>query len=68
MKQELGIAGKLAHTFLNSKLTPLFIAASLAIGAFSIAIIPRESGLRHPEDEQGPRSSHSSRRIHADPL
>ena len=42
MKQELGIAGKLAHTFLNSKLTPLFIAASLAMGAFAIAIIPRE--------------------------
>ena len=42
MKHELGIAGKLAHTFLNSKLTPLFIAASLAIGAFAIAIIPRE--------------------------
>ena len=42
MKQDLGIAGKLAHAFLNSKLTPLFIAASLAIGAFSIAIIPRE--------------------------
>jgi multidrug efflux pump subunit AcrB len=42
MKQELGIAGKLAHTFLNSKLTPLFIAASLAIGAFAVAIIPRE--------------------------
>ena len=42
MKQELGIAGKLAHTFLNSKLTPLFIAASLAIGAFAIAVIPRE--------------------------
>ena len=42
MKQELGVAGKLAHTFLNSKLTPLFIAASLAMGAFAIAIIPRE--------------------------
>jgi multidrug efflux pump subunit AcrB len=42
MKQDLGIAGKLAHTFLNSKLTPLFIATSLALGAFSIAIIPRE--------------------------
>jgi multidrug efflux pump subunit AcrB len=42
MKQDLGIAGKLAHTFLNSKLTPLFIAASLAIGAFAIAVIPRE--------------------------
>ena len=42
MKQDLGIAGKLASTFLNSKLTPLFIAASLAIGAFAVAIIPRE--------------------------
>src|ERR1017187_2632515 len=39
---DLGIAGRLAHTFLNSKLTPLFIAASLAVGIFSVAIIPRE--------------------------
>ncbi|MDR3724290.1 MAG: efflux RND transporter permease subunit [Terracidiphilus sp.] len=38
----LGIAGRLAHTFLNSKLTPLFIAASLALGIFTVAIIPRE--------------------------
>ena len=42
MKQELGIAGRLAHAFLNSKLTPLFIIASLAIGIFAIAMIPRE--------------------------
>jgi multidrug efflux pump subunit AcrB len=42
MKHDLGIAGRLAHTFLNSKLTPLFIAASLALGIFSVAIIPRE--------------------------
>ena len=42
MNAELGIAGRLAHSFLNSKLTPLFIAASLALGVFSIAIIPRE--------------------------
>ena len=42
MKQDLGIAGRLAHAFLNSKLTPLFIAASLALGIFSVAIIPRE--------------------------
>jgi multidrug efflux pump subunit AcrB len=38
----LGIAGRLAHSFLNSKLTPLFIAASLALGIFSVVIIPRE--------------------------
>ncbi len=42
MKPELGIAGRLAHAFLNSKLTPLFIAASLGIGIFAVAIIPRE--------------------------
>jgi multidrug efflux pump subunit AcrB len=42
MQHDLGIAGRLAHTFLNSKLTPLFIAASLALGIFSVAIIPRE--------------------------
>ena len=42
MKLELGIAGRLARAFLNSKLTPLFIAASLALGAFSILVIPRE--------------------------
>jgi multidrug efflux pump subunit AcrB len=41
-KQELGVAGRLAHSFLNSKLTPLFIAASLALGIFAVAIIPRE--------------------------
>ena len=42
MKQNLGLAGRLAHAFLNSKLTPLFIAASLALGIFAVAIIPRE--------------------------
>jgi multidrug efflux pump subunit AcrB len=38
----LGLAGRLAQAFLNSKLTPLFIAAALALGIFSILIIPRE--------------------------
>ncbi len=42
MTQDLGIAGRLAKSFLNSKLTPLFIAASLALGIFAVAIIPRE--------------------------
>jgi multidrug efflux pump subunit AcrB len=41
-QHDLGIAGRLAQTFLNSKLTPLVIAASLAIGVFAVAIIPRE--------------------------
>src|SRR3974390_1122027 len=38
----LGLAGGLAHAFLNSKLTPLFIGASLVLGVFAVAIIPRE--------------------------
>ncbi len=42
MTQKLGLAGKLAHAFLNSKITPLFIVASLALGIFAVAIIPRE--------------------------
>jgi multidrug efflux pump subunit AcrB len=41
-RPDLGIAGRLAHTFLNSKLTPLVVAAALGLGIFSIAIIPRE--------------------------
>jgi multidrug efflux pump subunit AcrB len=42
MHGDLGIAGRLARAFINSKLTPLFIAASLAIGIFAVAMIPRE--------------------------
>ncbi len=38
----LGLAGRLAQTFLNSKLTPLFIAAALALGVFAVLVIPRE--------------------------
>ncbi|HWG21520.1 MAG TPA: efflux RND transporter permease subunit [Terracidiphilus sp.] len=38
----LGLAGRLARAFLNSKLTPLIIVSSLALGAFAIAVIPRE--------------------------
>ena len=38
----LGLAGRLAHAFLNSKLTPLIVIASLILGAFAIAMIPRE--------------------------
>ena len=42
MNQQLGLAGRLARAFLNSKLTPLFIVTSLAIGVFAVAVIPRE--------------------------
>jgi multidrug efflux pump subunit AcrB len=39
---ELGIAGKIASAWINSKLTPLFLGASLLIGVFSILRLPRE--------------------------
>ena len=41
-KPHLGIAGRMAGAWINSKLTPLFIVASLAIGAFSVWKLPRE--------------------------
>ena len=37
-----GIAGRVASAFLNSKLTPLVIAAALALGFFAVLAIPRE--------------------------
>ena len=37
-----GIAGRLAAAFINSKLTPLAIAASLGLGAMAVVALPRE--------------------------
>jgi multidrug efflux pump subunit AcrB len=41
-KSRLGIAGKVASAWIHSKLTPLVIAASLGLGAFSVWKLPRE--------------------------
>ncbi len=41
-KPRLGLAGRMAHGWINSKLTPLFIVASLLVGAFSVLMLPRE--------------------------
>src|SRR5437588_7648582 len=38
----LGLAGRIAHGFIDSKLTPLVIVGHLLIGAFSILKTPRE--------------------------
>jgi multidrug efflux pump subunit AcrB len=38
----LRLAGRIAHVFIRSKLTPLLIAAALLLGAFSIRQTPRE--------------------------
>ncbi len=37
-----GAAGRLAAAFISSKLTPLFIGASLALGALAVVALPRE--------------------------
>jgi multidrug efflux pump subunit AcrB len=42
VKREFGLAGKIAHAFIDSKLTPLVIAAALLLGAFAIWQTPRE--------------------------
>jgi len=38
----IGFAGRLAHTFINSKLTPLIIAASILLGIGAVVLLPRE--------------------------
>ena len=40
--KEIGIAGKVAHAFINSKLTPLIIAASILLGLGAVILLPRE--------------------------
>lgn len=40
--RKLGVAGKVAHYFIQSKLTPLIIVASLLLGAFAVVMLPRE--------------------------
>ncbi|MDX2154651.1 MAG: efflux RND transporter permease subunit [Bryobacteraceae bacterium] len=37
-----GLAGRLAAAWIDSKLTPLFIGASLLLGAFAVVNLPRE--------------------------
>ena len=36
------IAGKLAHAFIHSKLTPLFLVASISLGIAAVLLLPRE--------------------------
>ncbi len=40
--KHLGLAGKIAHMFINSKLTPLIIVASILIGVMATWKLPRE--------------------------
>ena len=38
----LGLAGRIAGTFVHSKLTPLVVLASVLLGAFAVVMLPRE--------------------------
>jgi len=40
--RNIGLAGRIAHSFIDSKLAPLVILAALLLGAFSILNTPRE--------------------------
>ena len=42
MKEKRGFAGKFAHAFIDSKLTPLIIAASILLGVGAVLMLPRE--------------------------
>ncbi len=42
MSRPYGIAGRLAAAFIHSKLTPLIVVGSLALGALAIVALPRE--------------------------
>ncbi len=42
MTRPLGIAGRLAATFIRSKLTPLLMIASLLLGLYAVVALPRE--------------------------
>jgi len=39
---ELGLAGRMAATFINSKLTPLVVVASVLLGLAAVLLLPRE--------------------------
>lgn len=41
-KSELGLAGRLARAFIDSKLTPLVVITSVLLGAAAIILLPRE--------------------------
>jgi multidrug efflux pump subunit AcrB len=42
MKETLGLAGKFARAFIDSKLSPLIISASILLGIGAVILLPRE--------------------------
>ena len=47
-RAHIGIAGRIARAFIDSKLTPLVIIASLLLGAAAIILLPREEDWPEP--------------------
>ena len=41
-QRQYGPAGRIAHFFINSKLTPLVILSALLLGVFAVVLLPRE--------------------------
>ena len=42
MNPRLGLAGRIARAFIDSKLTPLIVIASVLLGSFAVVMLPRE--------------------------
>jgi multidrug efflux pump subunit AcrB len=42
MREGLGLAGRLARSFIDSKLTPLVVVASILLGVGAVLLLPRE--------------------------
>src|SRR6516162_7054710 len=42
MKEGLGAAGKIAHAFIDSRLTPLIVSAAVLVGLGAVLLLPRE--------------------------
>ena len=42
MKSTLGMAGRIARFFIDSKLTPLVVIASILLGIAAVVALPRE--------------------------
>jgi multidrug efflux pump subunit AcrB len=41
-QHRLGLAGKIAQAFIDSKLTPLIVVSAILLGAFAVVMLPRE--------------------------
>ena len=58
-RRKLGTAGRIGQAFLESKLTPLIIVASLLLGLFAIIVTPAPTLTRRPSGST-PRSNRHS--------